>query len=218
MEISTVEIQKLNDLISNIHKDIRVESLIGLCGGRSVSHITDSIFAHISNHSSSKFNTATYFTIDERLVDLESADSNFKLLNESFFQKLHSASILPFSYEQEEESLRQYTSLLNTYQNIDLCVLSVGEDGHIAGLFPNLAWNDDSAFFTFNNSPKPPAQRMSASPKTIQLSKHIILLFIGEAKKEAFQRFMRAEESIQSLPCLIAKSCSNLHIVTDIKI
>lgn len=217
MKIINLNNENLTILISEIHRTIRDNPLIALCGGRSVAHITNEMLAQIKNNKAKKFCRASYITIDERLVDRNHSDYNFKLLNEIYFKNLPEINAQPFNCEEISRSLKQYEKILLTFKTIDLTILGVGEDGHIAGLFPNLTWDDSSSFFTFHNSPKPPQNRMTAAAKTIEKSENIILLFLGDAKKEAFSRFLKAEEDQSTLPCLIAKKCPNLFVVTDIE-
>lgn len=204
----------LNDLVSDT-------PLIAFCGGRSILKCTSLISQDIKVNPRSKFLNAKYIMIDERLVPLESEDSNYNLLNKTIFSDLRNnphnqSTIIPFITSDIQNSITEYKNILLEHRSsIDLAFLGVGEDGHIAGLFPNLTWSEDS-FFTFNNSPKPPTLRMTASANVIRNCKTIVLLFIGEGKREAWKRFNDGDENVNNCPCLLTKESKNLIIISDL--
>ncbi len=170
-----------------------VNPLIATCGGRSIIKVLEPIKTHIATKSDSKFLNASYMMIDERVVPLSDEDSNFKLVNENFLANLISQNskvkIYPFETSDPENSIKYYSNLVHKNNNkIDLIFLGVGEDGHIAGLFPNLRWQENVHFFTFDNSPKPPSTRMTASEQLIANSTTIVIAFLGESKRTADHR------------------------------
>lgn len=68
---------------------------------------------------------------------------------------------------------------------IDFALLGVGEDGHVASLFPQNFLkdsNDLKSVIKINNSPKPPAHRISLSYKKLEMSLEIIFLILGDEK------------------------------------
>ncbi len=74
----------------------------------------------------------------------------------------------------------------------DLMILSSGEDGHIASLFPYKDELKDQSwsYLEVLDSPKPPRHRLSISPLIIQRSKICHLFFLGDAKFRAYTKFM----------------------------
>jgi len=98
-------------------------------------------------------------------------------------------------------------------QPFDAVVLSMGEDGHIASLFPNTF---DPEFaggaIAVHNSPKLPPLRVSLSLTRLANSLHIYIFALGESKAAALQ-------SIATGPVgLLEKSSPNgqLQILTDL--
>lgn len=66
---------------------------------------------------------------------------------------------------------------------IDVCLLGVGEDGHVASLFPRhpgLAELDDC--IAIEDSPKPPPRRLSLSLPTVSRARSRLVLCLGGAK------------------------------------
>lgn len=65
-------------------------------------------------------------------------------------------------------------------------LLGVGEDGHVASLFPgHPALRDQRAVFAVGNAPKPPPVRISMGWTTINLAREVILIATGARKARA---------------------------------
>ena len=114
------------------------------------------------------------FMVDEKCVSLNSLESNYRLAYNSFIKqliesrKMPGENACPFIYEEGNayKSLRSYDNALAKFgRRFDLVLLSSGEDGHIAALYPNhrSVTNEANAFFLMNDSPKPPKNRITAS-------------------------------------------------------
>jgi len=91
---------------------------------------------------------------------------------------------------------------------LDVALLGLGEDGHIASLFPGrpplsgpVAW--------VNDSPKPPAQRITLTLPTLETAKHTMIYALGSGKREALSR-LQAQD-----PALPASSLPSITVVTD---
>lgn len=68
----------------------------------------------------------------------------------------------------------------------DICLLGVGQDGHVASIFPNHPSMDATGkVIGVTNSPKPPAERISLTLPTLNKSKSIWLIAAGEEKRDA---------------------------------
>ena len=100
-------------------------------------------------------------------------------------------------------------------QPFDAVVLSMGEDGHIASLFPGLFEADfRGAALAVHNSPKAPPLRVSISLARLANASRIYTFALGEAKAAALR-------SIATGPVgLLAKSSPNgqLQILTDLPV
>ncbi len=92
---------------------------------------------------------------------------------------------------------------------LDLIFLGLGEDGHVASLFPNAApevLNYPAPFLAITNSPKPPQQRISLSYAAIAAARQVWTLVSGAGKEAALKNSLAAAGStplarvIQSRP------------------
>ncbi|UGQ17656.1 6-phosphogluconolactonase [Borrelia sp. RT1S] len=196
---------------------------IGVCGGRNIIS-----FLNIFNESNYALKKSHFFLVDERCVDLSSDDSNFRLLSEGFFLKMigknliHSSNLHPFIYNEFDEvsSIHNYNIEFNTrFTRLDLIILSVGEDGHIASLFPSrkLLFSEMEGYQYEYDAPKPPVKRMSLTPKSLRSSKSCVLLFMGEEKRGALENFLNTEISLKDCPAKIFDGCSRLLVLTNIE-
>jgi 6-phosphogluconolactonase len=80
----------------------------------------------------------------------------------------------------------------------DITVLSLGEDGHLAGNFLNSINLDEMITYT-NDAPKPPQERISFSLDWISKSNLIILLVLGAEKERAFKNFVEGSGMFSQL-------------------
>lgn len=80
----------------------------------------------------------------------------------------------------------------------DICLLGLGEDGHVAGIFPGHASFEASTHTVIpvNDAPKPPAQRISVSMETIRSSREVWFLVSGREKADAVARAFADDPSI----------------------
>jgi 6-phosphogluconolactonase len=74
----------------------------------------------------------------------------------------------------------------NTEPSMDLTILGMGPDGHVASLFPGMN-HDGDLVISVANSPKPPARRLSFSMGLINRSEKIIFVVAGIDKAEAVE-------------------------------
>jgi len=81
--------------------------------------------------------------------------------------------------------------------SMNICVLGLGPDGHVASLFPN-HWEPSftGKVVSVVGSPKPPAERVSFSMSFINSSAQVWILAAGEAKAVAVTQVLAADQSI----------------------
>ncbi|CAB4339785.1 MAG: 6-phosphogluconolactonase [Actinobacteria bacterium] len=80
---------------------------------------------------------------------------------------------------------------------MDICILGLGPDGHVASLFPN-HWDPTitGRAIPITDSPKPPPQRVSFSMDFINKSDQVWIIATGEAKAPAVTQILEADLSI----------------------
>ena len=135
---------------------------------------------------------------DERFVETESSDRNASPLHGTVENRnivVHE-SLAPNSPATIEEAVSHYAAALKGV-TIDLNILGVGPDGHVASLFPGIADIDDRRdIFAITDSPKPPASRISFTMKFINEAREVWIVAAGESKAEAVAKIIEGDLSI----------------------
>ena len=135
---------------------------------------------------------------DERFVDLESPERNAAPLHGSLKNSnvIVHESLAPNSPATVEDAVRDYEQALDGI-TIDLNILGVGPDGHVASLFPGIAdYEDRRNIFAITDSPKPPAVRISFTMKFLNEAREVWIVAAGESKAEAVAKIIEGDLSI----------------------
>lgn len=195
--------------------------VLGLVGGRS----TGEIYKQLANIEMPEWKKVLFFWADERALPLSDRQSNYRIADELLLQPLlakgliRRKNIYPFPVEKNPETAaKQYTETLNTFGGrFDLLLLGAGEDGHIAGIFPDLIYPQTAEFFYFENSPKSPPQRFTAGPVLLACAKSAILIYSGAEKSPALQHLLD-ESSKKNIAERTLLEIKDLNILSDQKV
>lgn len=78
---------------------------------------------------------------------------------------------------------------------LDACLIGIGEDGHLASLFPNHSGLKELAeVFAIYDSPKPPPGRLTLSLPVLHRAAHHVVIALGAAKGQIARRAMRGPD------------------------
>jgi 6-phosphogluconolactonase len=142
-----------------------------------------------------------FFWTDERCVPPDDPESNFHLAQELLFGplKIGDAQIHRIRGEDSPEAAAKAASTeisqivpLNEacLPILDLIFLGMGEDGHVASLFPgepDVLISDKSIYRAENNSPKPPPNRVTLGYAMITAARQVWVLASGAGKETALR-------------------------------
>ena len=179
---------------------------VALSGGR----ITQKFFAATVEQAASRkisFAHVHFFWADERCVPPTDPDSNFRLANELLFIPLKISETQIHRLRGEispqaavtiaEEELCQIASPgKNNQPVLDLVFLGLGEDGHVASLFPNSGMKMLDTFVSFvviENSPKPPPRRISLGYEALKHADKIWVFASGSGKDGALRESLKPD-------------------------
>lgn len=202
--------------------------VLGLCGGRSVVGLLSALQAESPNQPRDLLGRIQFFMVDERLVPLTDEQSNYGGLKRLLFDNLveqgaiSETQLHPFVTVPAQSDFgcgRYRDELRSVGGRFTVVVLGVGEDGHIAGLFPHhpaLAEKGET-FTHFHDSPKPPADRMTASPALIKGAELSVILALGEGKRAAWTAFNDNGVAVEACPSKLALKSRECVVVTDLE-
>ena len=202
--IFTTNTQNFNQFSANFIKE-KLEKIkhknvinIALSGGSTPIPILNILKGFKLNWD--KFN---FFLVDERFVNVNSDESNYKNINASFFKDISSVN---FPMLQENLSLDQtvisYRKKIEknlkfvkpNLPKFDLIILGMGEDGHTASLFPNTeALNEQDNFVVKNYVPQLDSFRITLSYPTLLNCEESIILIKGKEKEGIFEEIICGE-------------------------
>ncbi len=151
---------------------------------------------------------------DERCVPFAAQDSNRGNAHRdgSLSERMPAALELPLFEDGEEpdDAVRRVSEALGRDfdAGLDVLLLGMGGDGHIASLFPNRP-PPPGLVAHVPDSPKPPADRITLTVRLLSTARRAILLATGEGKREALARLAAGD------PQLPATRLQGLAVFTD---
>jgi 6-phosphogluconolactonase len=151
------------------------------------------------------------FWVDERMVPPGDADSNFRIARIAWLdevsipaERIHRVRGEDPGHAASEGYARLLRERLGDPARLDLVLLGVGEDGHVASLFPGhrllRAWDRDVA--ELDDAPKPPPRRTTLTLRALTAARRIVVFATGPAKAQALRDALGNEES--ELPLALA--------------
>ncbi|HEY3193836.1 MAG TPA: 6-phosphogluconolactonase [Candidatus Dormibacteraeota bacterium] len=132
---------------------------------------------------------------DERCVKPDHPDSNYRMARESLLDRVALGTVHRMPAELgPEEGAELYSRVVAVLAPLDLVLLGLGEDGHVASLFPGHPALEIEGWATgIRDSPKPPPQRVTLTLSTLRGAKRVIILATGSGKAEAVALAKRGE-------------------------
>lgn len=227
MELVVAPIAELRQRLTHFFEDLVGDTLdrgsgassepytftLGLTGGSAAL-----IFLGALREADVDWSRITLFWGDERAVPPDSPDSNYGLAEQMLLKPLGARAPAAVRMEAEIPDLKfaakQYAKVLPSA--LDLLVLGVGDDGHICSLFPGhkaLAISDVSTI-AIEDSPKPPARRLTLSLPYVIRSRHIWVVAVGERKRRMLHQAVASD--VVSTPLdLVARQARSVAVFTD---
>ena len=160
------------------------------------------------------------FWIDERAVPPDHPDSNYAVASRLLLMpaRVPLARIhrMPGELTELEQAARraadELKSIAGDPPHLDLALVGVGDDGHVASLFPGSALLDERRrhVAAVRDSPKPPAGRLTLTLAAIAAARLLVVTALGETKAGAVALALRAPSSRLPLALALAaagRSC-----------
>jgi 6-phosphogluconolactonase len=193
-------------IVDSLHASVRAAPdrlfRIGLSGGRSPLPLYQRL-ARDANRALDWTRAEVLFA-DERAVPPDHPDSNYRLIEESLLRPLRVPDRQVRRMRAESEDLeaaaREYESWLET--PLDFLVLGMGPDGHVASIFPGAAAAREHVrrVVAVRDSPKPPARRLTVTPRVLGEARVGAVLAFGAEKSDAAAAALEGAASADDLP------------------
>ena len=206
-DVATTVVSELIDLISE-RAATGADVHISLTGGTVGNEIARALLA---NETVRNCRSLHLWWSDERYVPVGHEDRNDLVLQdllEGCFATVHSVAG-PDTTDSVEAAAKAYahdlhlattTRFCATNTLMDVCVLGMGPDGHVASLFPGSATlTATDGVVAVSNSPKPPPVRVTWTYPTINASEQIWLVVTGASKAVAAEQ-LQAGAPVQEIP------------------
>jgi 6-phosphogluconolactonase len=171
-----------------------------LTGGRSAASLYGA-WARLPNFC--EMRGVRFYFGDERCVPPDSVESNYGMAIRTLFHRGIPDGCTLFRIEADEVDpeavARRYATLLPS--KIDVMLLGVGEDGHIASLFPNSASMQEMGQPVVSViGPKRPFERITITPIVIMQARSIFVLAAGTSKAEVLAKALKAPSDFATMP------------------
>ena len=149
------------------------------------------------------------FFADERAVPPADPDSNFRMARETL---LDPARVPPRNVHRMKGEYPDLTVAVEEYEAhltepLDLVVLGIGEDGHIASLFPGspLISETTRRVAAVLDAPKPPPRRLTLTPRALDEAGEILVLVTGVEKAAAAARALEPGVTPREIPARLVR-------------
>ncbi len=174
-----------NLIANNIKISENKDYSIGLSGGN-----TPKLAYSMMLNDIKDFSNVILWTIDDRWLPLTDENSNQKMINSKFEQTDAKILSIKYSGDNPMQDADFYSkSLKENINNFDSGVIGLGDDGHIASLFPNTAGlNENEKIIIANEVNIISKWRISSTFKLLSSISNLYLLATGEDKKEILKK------------------------------
>ena len=170
-----------------------------LTGGQTV----ERLYQYWAESSALPLSQLKFWFGDERCVSPDHADSNYALFVNTLFMSGVPSNCKVMRMEAERSdrkcAAKEYAQQLP--EALDILLLGMGPDGHIASLFPHSPLLQSSSESVVPvTGPKPPFDRLTITPQVIERARSVFLLATGKEKGTVLAEALQASDDYQTLP------------------
>jgi len=150
----------------------------------------------ILSNSKSDWNKWNIYLGDERCLPIGDSERNDYIINQTWLSNSYILKEnINFIHAElgVDDGALHYEDILNDVGDFDVVLLSMGEDGHVASLFPDHLYDKNKSVVAECNSPKYPKERVSMSYSRFNQSRNIFKIISGESKQEAVKMWAKGK-------------------------
>lgn len=220
MELVHAPVPELKSLLTQSFEDWAAQEgrSVALSGGG-----TALIFLPALRAAQVDWSKITLFWADERAVPADDPESNYgiaeRMLLSPLGAKAPRAVRMPADMPTLGEAAMKYDDLLATELEghaLDLVLLGIGEDGHVASLFPGhqALTQNDLRTVAVEDAPKPPKRRLSLTMRYLLQTRRIWIVAVGPRKLPVLQAALSKTQRSTPLD-LVLHQAKDVTVFTD---
>lgn len=232
MKVKIQTKEKMNAEIAQLYIDMvkaNPNCVLGFATGSSPLGVYKKIIEAYKNGEVS-FKNVTSFNLDEYVGLDETNDQSYRyFMNTNLFDHIDinkDNTHVPCGTNDYESKAKEYDEMIEKAGGIDLQILGIGSDGHIAFNEPGTSFdslthvaelaqstiNDNSRFF--NSIEEVPTKAVTMGLASIMKAKKIVLIATGENKADAIRGLLQGLIT-EDLPCSILRNHPDVTIYVD---
>ncbi len=201
---------------------------VALSGGRIARHFYSSS-ADLAKSRAISLNHVHFFWADERCVPPQDPESNFALADKFLLRplglptdKVHRIHGEDQPEQAAQAAAKEICAIAprnpENLPSLDIIFLGMGEDGHVASLFPNAPSDQitSRAVYLAVVAAKPPPHRITLSHAAIRAAREVWVLASGPGKEQALKDSLKTDGRTPLAQVL--KLRARTRIFTDIRI
>jgi 6-phosphogluconolactonase len=140
---------------------------------------------------------------DERCVPPDHPESNYALAMRTLFRRgvPPTCQVINMAADLSDREAIAAAYATELPDKLDLLLLSMGEDGHIASLYPHSkALLETCRRVVPVSAPKPPPARLTITPPVIAMAAQVFVLALGKQKRALYEEALRNPSDINTIP------------------
>jgi 6-phosphogluconolactonase len=171
------------------------------------------------------WNRVHLFWADERAVPPLDAESNYGLAARLWLApaQVPTGSVHRMPAERADLTAAadayaaELSSVLGAVPVLDLALLGMGPDGHVASLFPDhlLLREEERLVSVVTDAPKPPARRLTLTMPVLARARRVIVVAFGASKADAVSEAVTNEHSELPVAQLLRRAVSSLVLADE---
>lgn len=198
-EFVRLAVQWITGVILEAQEDQEKQVLIGLSGGKTPAPI----YTALSTESMIAWERTLFFLTDERYIDSKSSDSNQQMIWSTLLthEGAKARVLFPNTALSLADAVSSYNDRLRDMKP-DIVILGMGEDGHIASLFPPLAkeaYGPEKVIHTTTDTFSV-RDRISVTLPFLISATHRLFLITGPEKAKLLESMRQAPEDFDRYP------------------
>ncbi len=174
-------------------------AIVGLSGGST----PKPVYVLLSTERSIDWKRVKFFLVDDRYVPPDHEESNQRMLQETLLthEAVAAQTVFPDTTRSLPDCITEYNSRL-TRLLPDLVILGMGDDGHIASLFPPVAPEAHGPAHVVHTTTETFAihDRISVTFPVLHAAKKRLFLITGEKKASLLKKIQKENEDVSLYP------------------